>query len=93
MYFWSLQRLSCAAVGVIAAAFILSSTASPAFSGQQSDGRDGKQSDGRDGKQSDGRDGKQSDGRDGKQSGDDDRWKLTENRRDNHSWKSISPCD
>jgi hypothetical protein len=46
MYPWSLQRLSRAAVGVIAAAFILSSIASPAFS-QKTDTNTGADNSGR----------------------------------------------
>jgi hypothetical protein len=78
MSFWSLRRLSCAVGGLIAAAFILSSAVSPAFSdqnsgggyGQQSGGGYGQQSGGGYGQQSGGGNGQQSGGGNGQQSGD-----------------------
>ena len=68
MSFWSLRRLSCAVGGLIAAAFILSSTVSPAFSDQNSGGGHGFTGGEGGGPQSGGSDGPQSGGRYGQQS-------------------------
>ena len=89
MCVWSLHRLSCSAVGVMAAALILSSIASPAFSEERSE---------RDNRQQPGGFNQQSGDNDRQRSGDDERWQLTSSckydsrDRDHDSRKHDDDC-